>query len=121
MLLKRKRILLLDDDPSIQRVIGLLLKREGYRVDTVPSGSEAIAKLGEAEYDVLLLDVMTPTEGGMTVIKYLREKNPALVKKVVLVTATPDVVLQNVKDIHSIIRKPFESESLLKTVAEVAD
>lgn len=66
---KRKaRILLLDDDPSMQRLIALLLRREGYRVDIVSEASQAIELLAKAgnDYGALLLDIMTPTEGGMT-------------------------------------------------------
>jgi DNA-binding response OmpR family regulator len=120
-LLKRKgRLLLLDDDTSMQKLIATLLKREGYKVDVVSSGSHAIEKLGTYTYAALLLDVMTPTDGGITVIKHLREHNAALLRRVVLVTASPDAVLHAVADeIHAIVRKPFDAQELVATVAAV--
>jgi DNA-binding response OmpR family regulator len=57
--LKRKgRVLLLDDDPSMQRLVSTLLQREGYRVDTFLTGCDAMRALDRGRYDVLLLDLM---------------------------------------------------------------
>ncbi|HYI12257.1 MAG TPA: response regulator [Thermoanaerobaculia bacterium] len=118
MFLKRKaRLLLLDDDTSMQKLIGAILRKAGYRVDIVAVGAQAIEKIGREEYDGLLLDVMTPTEGGLTVIRHLREKNPKLIQRVVLVTASPESVLKGVdKEIFGVVRKPFQPEELLETI-----
>jgi DNA-binding response OmpR family regulator len=120
-LLRRKvRLLLLDDDPGMQRLIPLLLKRAGYRVDVVSAGAQAIEKIAETEYGALLLDLMTPTEGGLTVIRHLKESNPALLRRVIVVTASPDSVLKRVEgDVAAIVQKPFEAETLLAAVESV--
>jgi DNA-binding NtrC family response regulator len=119
-LMKRKaRLLVLDDDPSIQRLVSMILRREGYRVDVVSEASKAIELLKSgSDYGALLLDIMTPTEGGMTVIKHLRTANAAMLKRVILVTGSPDSVLKTVaKDVFAIVRKPFETKELKETVA----
>ena len=85
-------MLVLDDDTSMQKLVSTLLRRAGYRVDVVSSGTQAIEKIGR-RYDALLLDVMTPTDGGFTVIRHLRESDPPMLKRVVLLTASPDSVL----------------------------
>lgn len=60
-LLKRKRrVLLLDDDPAIQRLVPTLLEREGYRVDVVGKGREAIDAIERGDYSAILLDLMMP-------------------------------------------------------------
>jgi CheY-like chemotaxis protein len=119
-LARRPRLLLLDDDPSMQRLVTALLKKQGYRIDVVSAGAQAIERVNAAEYDVLLLDVMTPTEGGLTVIRHLRKANPAMLKRVVLVTASPQSVLKAVEDeVFDIIHKPFEAKALVSTVARV--
>jgi CheY-like chemotaxis protein len=120
-LLRRKaRLLLLDDDTSMQKLVGTLLRREGYRVDVVATGAQAIEKIEQDDYDALLLDVMTPTEGGLTVIRHLRESSPAQVKRVILVTASPESVLKGVdKDIFAVVRKPFQPDELLDTIAKL--
>jgi Response regulator containing CheY-like receiver, AAA-type ATPase, and DNA-binding domains len=119
--LKRKaRVLLLDDDTSLQKLVTTLLKREGHRVDVVSSGTLALEKINSQDYDALLLDVMTPTDGGFTVIKHLKENKPALLQRVVLLTASPVSVLRGVKrDIFGIVFKPFEPADLIETVARV--
>lgn len=119
--LRRKRVLLLDDDPSMQRLVSALLKRGGYRVDTFLTGRDAIAALERAGYDVLLLDLMMPHEGGSTVIRHLRANNPTLLDRALLVTASPEAVLGSLaKQVAGVVRKPFDSDELLGAVKRVA-
>lgn len=122
MLKRKRRILLLDDDTSMQKLVAALLRREGHRVDVVSSGSQALEKINRDHdtYDALLLDVMTPTDGGFTVIKHLKEVNPALLKRIVLLTGSPESILRGVKrDIFGVVHKPFEQQELIDTVARV--
>lgn len=118
-LLKSKaRVLVLDDDTSLQKLVATLLRRQGHRVDVVSSGSQAVEQIAANRYDALLLDVMTPTDGGFTVIRHLRESDPPMLKRVVLLTASPESVLRGVaKDIFGIVHKPFEAANLIETVA----
>ena len=120
-LLKRKaRLLLLDDDPAMQRLISALLRRAGYRVDVVSAGTPAIEKLGKVEYGALLLDLMTPTDGGMTVIRHLKQNRPELLRRVLLVTASPESLLKSVApDVAAVVQKPFDADQLLATVERV--
>jgi DNA-binding response OmpR family regulator len=119
-LLSKTRLLVLDDDPAMQRLVGTILRRAGYRVDVVSEASQAIEKIGRYDYDALLLDIMTPTEGGMTVIRHLKTAKPALLKRVLLVTGSPDAVLKNVTgDVYGVVRKPFESKDLVTTIGKL--
>ena len=114
-------MLLLDDDPSMQRLVSALLKRGGYRVDTFLTGREAIAALERGGYDVLLLDVMMPHEGGSTVIRHLLKNNPTLLDRALLVTASPEAVLGPLsRQVAGVVKKPFDSAELLGAVKRVA-
>lgn len=119
--LRRKtRLLLLDDDPAMQRLMATLLQRAGHRVDVVSEASQAIEKIARVRYDALLLDIMTPTEGGMTVIRHLREARPDWLRRVLLVTASPDSLLRTVSgEVFGVVRKPFEAGELVAAVARV--
>ena len=120
MLKRGARLLVLDDDPSMQKLVGTLLRRSGYRADVVSAGRQAIEKIDQNDYAVMLLDLMAPTEGGLTVIKHLRETRPELLKRVVLVTASPESVLRGIdKDVAAIVRKPFEANELMETISRV--
>jgi CheY-like chemotaxis protein len=119
--LRRKRVLLLDDDPSMHRLVAALLKRRGYRVDAFLTGREAIAAIERDGYDVLLLDLMMPHEGGSTVIRHLRTNNPTLLDRALLVTASPEAVVALLaKEVAGVVKKPFQSHELLGAVKRVA-
>jgi len=120
-LLRRKsRILILDDDVSIRKLVSMILKREGYRVDAVDSGRQAIEAAEKNDYAALILDIMMPTEGGMTVVQHLKRHHPELLQRVVLLTGTPDSVLKTIaKDVFAVVKKPFETRDLVDTIARL--
>jgi CheY-like chemotaxis protein len=119
---KRKaRVLVLDDDLAIQKLVSMLLKREGHRVDVVGRGSLAIEAIEKDSYAAIVLDLMMPTEGGMTVLRHLREKNPSLLKKVIILTATPEPVLKNIAgEVFAVVQKPFQAADLIAAVKRLA-
>lgn len=115
---KKPRVLVLDDDVSMQKLVSMILKREGLRVDVVGSGRKAIEAInGSTEYAAILLDLMMPTEGGMTVIGHLRESKPELLQRIIVLTATPDAVLTGIsKEVFAVVKKPFEASELVAAV-----
>lgn len=121
-LFKRKpRVLVLDDDVSMQKLVSVLLRRDGFSVEVVGSGRAAIAAVEKGSYAALLLDLMMPHEGGMTVLKHLRDNNPEMLQRVILLTATPDSVLKTIAgDVFAVVKKPFEGEDLVATVRKLA-
>ena len=105
----------------MQKLVSMLLKREGYRVDVVGSGREAIESIDNHQYTAILLDLMMPHGGGMTVLTHLRAKSPALLQHVILLTGMPDSVLKGIaKDVFAVVRKPFEANDLIATVARLS-
>jgi len=120
-LLKRKpRVLLLDDDPSMQRLVAALLKNEGYRVDVFLTGRDALRSIEKNDYDVLLLDLMMPHEGGMTVIRELREKKPELLTRSLVLSASSQSVIGTVRNqVAGVVTKPFTSPDLIGAVRRI--
>ncbi|MEA2240315.1 MAG: two-component system, chemotaxis family, chemotaxis protein CheY [Thermoanaerobaculia bacterium] len=118
---KKKRVLLLDDDPSMQRLVAKILGREGFRVDVFLTGREAIAAVKNNAYDVLLLDLMMPHEGGMTVIRHFRTKDPAMLKRSILFTASPDSLIDALSgEVSTVVQKPFEPQQLIDVVRKMS-
>ncbi|MCL2176951.1 MAG: response regulator transcription factor [Firmicutes bacterium] len=68
------KILAVDDDLNICQLINLYLTKEGYLVDIANDGEEALAKIAETTYDVILLDVMMPNMDGLETLKNIREQ-----------------------------------------------
>jgi CheY-like chemotaxis protein len=104
------RILIADDDASIRQLLATIMERERLNVDSAVDGEDAIKKLQEREYSVILLDLMMPHVDGFGVIDYLKE-HPQTSKPVVLViTAYADQKFRRVDPdvVAGVIRKPFE-------------
>jgi DNA-binding response OmpR family regulator len=119
---RRKRVLLLDDDLSMQRLVARILGNQGFRVDVFLTGNQAIAALGRQQYDVILLDLMMPHEGGMTVIRHLREKDPLMLKRSVLLTASPDSLINALSgEVETVVQKPFEAQHLIDVVRRMSE
>src|SRR6267378_4401219 len=104
------RVLVADDDQSIRQLLCTIVRRERFDVDCVADGLEAIEKLQEHQYAVILLDLMMPRASGPDVIAYMKKHPPAMKPIVLVITAYSD---PKVKDVDSsvvagVLRKPFE-------------
>jgi DNA-binding response OmpR family regulator len=72
------RLLIVDDEQSICVVLARALGYLGFEVEAVNSGPEALARLAEADYDLMLLDLRMPGMDGMEVMQHVRQTNPEL-------------------------------------------
>lgn len=80
------RILLIEDEERIARVLKLELEHEGYEVHTKSDGRAGLdAALSETEWDLILLDVMLPELSGLEVLRRIRQVNATL--PIILLTA----------------------------------
>ena len=69
------KILLVEDDPHLAKGLRFNLEREGYEVSLVDNGVSALDLLREEDFDLLILDLMLPTMGGLDVARQIRETN----------------------------------------------
>ena len=93
-------ILVVDDQPHIQRVIKLGLSKKGYRVDTAGDGCEALERMQNAHYDVLVTDMDMPKMTGKELCERVESdfENPP--DKIFLVTAQTDSQLRRWSEIQ---------------------
>ncbi|WP_075397559.1 response regulator transcription factor [Domibacillus antri] len=70
---KEMKILVVDDEERIRRLLRMYLERENYIIDEAADGEEALAKATEGDYDCILLDLMMPGKDGIEVCRELRE------------------------------------------------
>jgi two-component system, OmpR family, response regulator ResD len=68
------RILVVDDEERIRRLLKMYLEREGYVIDEAEDGNQALAKANSTDYDLILLDIMMPGKDGIEVCREIREK-----------------------------------------------
>jgi len=70
----QKRLLVVEDEPSIVKGLKFSFEQDGYLVDCAYDGKEAIEKLGSTKFDLVILDVMLPEIDGLEVLRWIREK-----------------------------------------------
>jgi EAL domain-containing protein (putative c-di-GMP-specific phosphodiesterase class I)/ActR/RegA family two-component response regulator len=83
----QRRILLVDDQPSVLRAIARVLALRGYQVETASNGAEAIRKVASGDFDVVLSDIAMPEMDGITLLREIRVHN--LYVPVILITGEP--------------------------------
>src|SRR5262249_42302404 len=83
----RGRVLIADDNPANVRILSMRLAADGYEVVTARDGEEALTVAGEAQPDLILLDVMMPKVDGITVCRRLKQAQTASFTPIILVTA----------------------------------
>ncbi len=112
------QILIIEDEIHIQRLIKMILEKNGYQVMTVDSGEDGLKYLQEnPKPQLILLDIMMPGIGGLAVLKSLGQNSQLKDIPVVLLTALAQesVVVQGIKlGAKDYIRKPFHPGDLVK-------
>ncbi len=116
-----KRILVVDDDVDIVRIVTKMLSREDYVVDTAGGGEEALDKVSSSRPDVILLDIMMPRMNGIEVLRRIKEIDPTI--RIIMITAFGDIdSYLDAMEWGAIeyINKPFETEELLKMINKIS-
>jgi len=118
-MIRKHKILLVDDEPNIVMSLEYLFKKEGYEVFIARDGAEAIQLAESIIPDVILLDIMMPKVDGYQVIKHLKKTDSLQKIKVIFVSAKTkesaiNYGLELGADLY--ISKPFATKKLVKTV-----
>lgn len=117
-----KKLLIVDDEPSIVMSLEYLFKKENYEVYIARDGVEAIEIAENNILDIILLDIMMPNVDGYQVLKYLKNNDNLKNIKVVFLSAknkTTDVELGLQLGADKYIAKPFSTKKLVKEVKEL--
>lgn len=118
---EKPRALVADDDLSIRSLVKKLLQREGYEVDAVEDGVEAVERIRRQQYALVILDLTMPRLSGSGVIETMvREQTSALPRIVCMTAAGPSVVDQLPREhIEAVIAKPFDVQTIRDLVSLV--
>ena len=115
------RILVVEDEKHLNRIISEAVEDEGYSVDSCYNGLEALEYLECAQYDVMILDVMMPKMDGFTLVRKLRERGA---NTPVLFLTARDAVADKVQGLESggdyYLTKPFDFKELMAVVRVMA-
>jgi two-component system response regulator GlrR len=115
-----RKILAVDDDPDLLRLLTIRLKSAGYAVTAVASAAQALAQLGVARPDLVITDLRMDGMDGMALFEEIQKTHPTL--PVIMLTAhgtIPDAVEATRRGVYGYLTKPFEAQALLAEVARV--
>ena len=113
------RILVVDDDPDMLRLLSMRLGAAGYLVSAVNSAEAALAQLDVERPQLVLSDVQLPGRDGLALFDRIRERHPSL--PVILLTAhgtIPDAVEATARGVFTYLTKPFDGKDLLAKIRE---
>jgi len=117
-----KKILVVDDEELVTKTLTKLLKKSGYEVDIANNGSDALEKVKNSKYDLIISDIRMPDLDGVEVIKrirrYLKENNKSTIPEILITGYASE---ENLKDAEKLavldyVYKPFDIKDFLATI-----
>ncbi|MEN4906981.1 two-component system response regulator GlrR [Rahnella bonaserana] len=116
---KAASLLLVDDDPSLLKLLGMRLTSEGFRVTTAESGAEALRVLHRERIDLVLSDLRMDEMDGMALFAEIQKFQPGM--PVIILTAhgsIPDAVAATQQGVFGFLTKPVDRDALYKAIDE---
>ena len=113
----KKKILIVDDDPNLLRLLGIRLSAAGYNVESAASAKISLGVLKSFQPHMVISDLRMEGMDGMALFEQIRKQYPHM--PVVIMTAhgtIPDAINATKQGVFSFLTKPFESQELLETV-----
>src|SRR2546430_13459867 len=119
---QQKRVLVVDDDPVIRRLLVWTLEQHALTVDQAGDGLEALALIKQNQYGVILLDLLMPVLDGFGVLTALDGPSLSAPPVALVITGADRRDLDHLDPlrIHGIVRKPFDPDDLASLVAACA-
>jgi two-component system response regulator GlrR len=111
------KILLIDDDPGLLRLLSIRLRAEQYEVEAVESAENALAVLHRFRPDLVITDLRMDKMDGIALLKELQTRSPGL--RVLIITAhgtIPDAVVATQSGAFGFLTKPIDKDELMSTV-----
>ncbi|WP_272687644.1 two-component system response regulator GlrR [Providencia sp. PROV079] len=116
---KSANLLLVDDDPSLLKLLGMRLSSEGFKVTTAESGPEALKILQKEKLDLVISDLRMDEMDGMALFDEIQKAHPNM--PVIILTAhgsIPDAVAATQRGVFSFLTKPVDKDALYKAIDE---
>ena len=116
------KILILDDEPKMGKILTRVLGREGHAVQSLTEPADAVAALEREHFDLLLTDLKMPGMSGLEVMQRAKKTNPELDVVMITAYATVETAVQAMKlGARDYLIKPFHNEELIMVVARIAE
>ncbi len=119
--MEKKRILIVDDDPSTIKLLEGILTKQGYEVLISLDGIDAMVQVKMHKPDLIILDVMMPDVNGYDVCRNIKFDSPYKAVPIILLTAREQEIDTRVSQMMGItyVHKPFEREAFLNKIQQM--
>lgn len=121
---QQKKIIIIDDEPSVGTLLKINLKQKGYSVATAESGVEGIAKAEAEQFDLIILDVALPGMNGIEICQTFREIKNYLEVPIVMISSRSDnLTIEQTQraGASDYLVKPFTFEELIQKIEDHLD
>lgn len=118
---QQKKIIIIDDEPSVGTLLKINLKQKGYSVATAESGVEGIAKAEAEQFDLIILDVALPGMNGIEICQTFRKIKNYLEVPIVMISSRSDnLTIEQTRcaGASDYLVKPFTFEELIQKIED---
>jgi|SRR5579872_983728 len=113
-----KRILVVDDEPTVADMIRMVLAMWGHKVEIAADGRAALALFDPAKHDLVVTDYTMPGMNGLELAQAIRERSPA--KPIIMITAHSNSITSDRRaHLDAVLGKPFQVQELEETLARL--
>lgn len=114
----KKKILIVEDDSLVVKIISFLLEKEGFAVVVAVDGNEGIEALDSEKPDLILMDIMLPYKSGLEITSIAKQKSPNIP---IIVISSLGLIDETIQDaislgVSSVVSKPFVPADLVTKV-----
>ena len=118
-----KRVLLIDDEPTILLMMKKMIERAGYEVDLASNGEDGLILIDNYKFDLVITDIIMPEKEGLEIITELRKKHPEI--RIIAISGggrlSPEGYLESAEMLGAdrIFKKPFARAELVAAIEEL--
>ena len=115
--MENTKILIVDDNKSLSKTTSFILQKRGYSIDTAESGAEAIEKVKEKSYYLILLDIKMQAMNGVEAFKKIKKIDPNVIVIMMTAYAVEDLIQEALKEgAYGILYKPLDMDKLISLI-----
>ncbi len=117
MAMPKKRILVVDNDEAVCRMVETILTDQDYPVSAYTRSLDAMADFASGKYELVITDIKMPTMSGLDVLQKVKQQDPSVPVIMITAHATVDLSIQALRQgAYDFLTKPFEPEELLSRI-----
>jgi DNA-binding response OmpR family regulator len=118
------KVIVIEDDPDINKLITYSLRKEGFVVEPVFDGDDALARLKSEYFSIVILDIMLPGVNGFEICKEIKESDNLAKSFIIVISAkcsNQDKLYAHILGADCYLSKPFSVAKLIEIVKEIQE